>query len=265
MLTCDAVDLKGGALAVLTQNTPWPKDKAKRASVNSSGYGGANGHVVIDGVDQYFRSIGMENPCSRGSTVDADSTILQKRFLLPVTGHDEYSMRESLKNLMDVVDSQAYDFHELLHTLIARRTRFQHRGVIPIERGSSRSLTMGEPVTGRTNNSVPVVAFAFTGQGAQWAEMGRQLLDCYPAVQRTFKKLNLALSQLKQRPDWTLERTYLSCQVECTLACTLTWYGCGQKSSSSPPKQAESAKSPSHSQSAPQSRSPSLISCKNGE
>ncbi|KAL4917332.1 hypothetical protein BDW62DRAFT_201954, partial [Aspergillus aurantiobrunneus] len=169
------------------------KNKSKRASVNSSGYGGANGHVVIDGVDQYFRSIGMENPCSQGSTVDADSTILQKR----------------LKNLMGVVDSQAHDSHELLHTMVARRTRFHHRGVIPIERGSSRSLTMGEPVTGRTNNSEPVVAFAFTGQGAQWAEMGRQLLDCYPAVQRTFKKLNLALSQLKQRPDWSLEQILL--------------------------------------------------------
>jgi hypothetical protein len=33
----------GGALAVATKNIPWPEGKAKRSSVNSSGYGGANG------------------------------------------------------------------------------------------------------------------------------------------------------------------------------------------------------------------------------
>ncbi|KAL4909695.1 hypothetical protein BDW74DRAFT_186214 [Aspergillus multicolor] len=204
-----ALDLRGGALAVITQNTPWPEGKAKRGSVNSSGYGGANGHVVIDGVDQYFESIGMPNPFREHSTVDPYDTIIQKRFLLPVTGHDEYSMEEGLNNLVKVLDSQTHDFHELLHTMIARRTRFHHRGVLPIEMTSSRSLTLKEPITGRTNNSVPVVAFAFTGQGAQWAEMGRQLLDCYPSVQQTFKRLNLALSQLKERPEWSLEEILL--------------------------------------------------------
>ncbi|KAL4804624.1 hypothetical protein BDV18DRAFT_165984 [Aspergillus unguis] len=204
-----ALDLRGGSLAVVTKNTAWPEGKIKRASVNSSGYGGANGHVVIDGVDEYFRSIGMANPNSvNGTTVDLYA-LPQKRFLLPATGHDEYSMRKGLENLVGVVESQAHGFHELLYTMIARRTCFQHRGVIPVEIDSQNSLVLKEPVTGRTNNNVPVVAFAFTGQGAQWAEMGRQLLDCYPTVQQTFKRLNLALSQLKQRPDWSLEEILL--------------------------------------------------------
>jgi acyl transferase domain-containing protein len=203
------VDLKGGALAVVTKNTPWPEGKIKRSSVNSSGYGGANGHVVIDGVDEYFKSIGLSNPSNAVPEADPYSTILQKKFLLPVTGHDDYSMRKRLESLTLVLGKQAHDFHELLYTMIARRSRFSHRAMIPVEISDGKTLEIGQPVVGRTNNSVPVVAFVFTGQGAQWAEMGRQLLDCYPSVRQTFKKLNLALSRLKQRPTWSLEGTFV--------------------------------------------------------
>jgi acyl transferase domain-containing protein len=205
------VDLKGGALAVATKNIPWPEGKAKRSSVNSSGYGGANGHVVIDGVDEYFKSMGLSNPYNMAPEVNPYSTILQKKFLLPVMGHDEYSMRRSLEIVTSVLGSQTHDLHELLYTMIARRTRFSHRAMIPVEISDEKRLTTGDPVTGRTNNSVPVIAFVFTGQGAQWAEMGRRLLDCYPSVRKTFKNLNLALSHLEQRPTWTLEGT-LTCE-----------------------------------------------------
>jgi acyl transferase domain-containing protein len=199
------VDLKGGALAVVTKNTPWPEGKARRTSVNSSGYGGANGHVVIDGVDEYFKRIGMVNPYRETPTIDPYSTITQKKFLLPITGHDEYSMQKNVENLMAVLDRQTHDFHELLYTMIARRTHFSHRAIIQAEVRGKDMVTFGERMVGRTNSRTPVVAFAFTGQGVQWAGMGRQLLSCYPSVQQTFKKLNLALSNLKQRPTWTIE------------------------------------------------------------
>ncbi|KAF9888920.1 hypothetical protein FE257_008089 [Aspergillus nanangensis] len=205
-----ALDLKGGALTVVTKNTPWPDGKARRVSVNSSGYGGANGHVVIDGVDEYFDSIGISNPYNKVPDVDPYSTIPQQKFLVPVTGNDEYSMRKSVENILSVISDRTHDFHQLLYTLIDRRTRFSHRAMIPVQIDHETQVTVQEPVTaGRINNTTPIVAFVFTGQGAQWAEMGRQLLDCYPSVKRTFKKLNLALSHLKQSPSWTLEEILL--------------------------------------------------------
>ncbi|GKT50532.1 prosolanapyrone synthase [Colletotrichum spaethianum] len=204
-----AVDLKGGALAVVTKNTPWPVGKAKRVSVNSSGYGGANGHVVIDGVDEYFKSVGVSSPFNKEPDVDPYSTITQKKFLLPVTAHDEYSMSKSLVNMNQVLNSQIHDIHELLYTMVARRTRFSHRAMIPVEISREKEVAIGEAVTGRATDRAPIVAFVFTGQGAQWPEMGRQLMDSYPSVRKTFKKLNLALSNLEQRPQWTLEEILL--------------------------------------------------------
>jgi len=44
------LDLKGGRINILTENTPWPDGRVRRASVNSFGYGGANGHCIIDDV-----------------------------------------------------------------------------------------------------------------------------------------------------------------------------------------------------------------------
>ncbi|KAF1955974.1 polyketide synthase [Byssothecium circinans] len=44
------IDLKAGRINILTENTPWPEGRVRRASVNSFGYGGANGHCIIDDV-----------------------------------------------------------------------------------------------------------------------------------------------------------------------------------------------------------------------
>ncbi|EZF34624.1 hypothetical protein H101_01824 [Trichophyton interdigitale H6] len=187
------LDLRRGCLAVVTKNTPWPANKAKRASVNSTGYGGANGHVVLETIEEYLK----------GSNVRLD-TQAQLCFLLPVSAHDEYSLSRSLENVSAVLHSGNYDIHRLLYTLAERRTRFPHRGVIPITI-SNHECAFGKPSTGKANLAVPTVAFVFTGQGVQWAGMGRGLLDSFPAVKRVFWRLNKALAQLKPAPEWKLQ------------------------------------------------------------
>ena len=46
------IDFEGAKVLVVKDDTvPWPKGKLRRASVNSFGYGGANGHCIIDHVN----------------------------------------------------------------------------------------------------------------------------------------------------------------------------------------------------------------------
>ncbi|KAM3427266.1 hypothetical protein NHJ13734_009044 [Beauveria thailandica] len=50
---------------VLTDLTPWPEGKLRRASINSFGYGGANGHCIIDHVRNVLHGYvkpGLETP-----------------------------------------------------------------------------------------------------------------------------------------------------------------------------------------------------------
>lgn len=44
------IDFQGANVEVLREVTPWPAGKLRRASINSFGYGGANGHSIIDHV-----------------------------------------------------------------------------------------------------------------------------------------------------------------------------------------------------------------------
>lgn len=48
-----ALDLKNGALKIVTELIPWPQKTIKRASLNSSGFGGANAHFIIDSAESY--------------------------------------------------------------------------------------------------------------------------------------------------------------------------------------------------------------------
>lgn len=51
------IDFEGAKVLVVKDGTvPWPKDKLRRASVNSFGYGGANGHCIIDHVNNVLPS-----------------------------------------------------------------------------------------------------------------------------------------------------------------------------------------------------------------
>ncbi|KAI1146902.1 hypothetical protein F4825DRAFT_456023 [Nemania diffusa] len=48
------IDFEGARVHPVTEVTPWPKDRLQRASINSFGYGGANGHCIIDHVNNVF-------------------------------------------------------------------------------------------------------------------------------------------------------------------------------------------------------------------
>lgn len=48
------IDFDKAKARVVTSVEPWPKDKLKRASVTSAGFGGTNGHCIIDHVHNYI-------------------------------------------------------------------------------------------------------------------------------------------------------------------------------------------------------------------
>lgn len=45
------IDFDGANVQPVTEVTPWPENKPQRASINSFGSGGANGHCIIDHVN----------------------------------------------------------------------------------------------------------------------------------------------------------------------------------------------------------------------
>ncbi|KAK8034603.1 polyketide synthase [Apiospora rasikravindrae] len=194
------------AVAVPTESTAFRHSQIKRVSVNSFGYGGTNAHIIVEGADslltqaQSYRYHSPEN--KRSVKLPRGAFQRNRPFLLTFSAHDKATLQRNLDVLGPV--SGNYNLLDLAYTLGNRRTMFSSRAFKVISRpeldkGKFEGLSFAE------NKSAPTVGFVFTGQGAQWARMGADLMTYYPSFLRSIRMLDMILGDLEDGPDWTLE------------------------------------------------------------
>lgn len=53
------------------------------------------------------------------------------------------------------------------------------------------------------------ISFVFTGQGAQWPQMGKELINEFPSFKKSIRDLDAVLQRLPEKPEWTLEQAIL--------------------------------------------------------
>ncbi|KAJ5720443.1 Acyl transferase/acyl hydrolase/lysophospholipase [Penicillium malachiteum] len=176
-------------LSVPTEAVSWPKSRCERISVNSFGIGGSNAHVVLDSA----RSFGL-------SPVPMRPTTTPQLLLYSATSAE--SLKKIISNYGDFVLKNPDRVSDLAFTLANKREHLPHRAyaVVDLFGGVTSSLTF-------KTNAVPNIAMVFTGQGAQWAEMGRCMFCCdtFPAFTETIRSLDLHLQTLSHAPTLTIE------------------------------------------------------------
>ncbi|KAL3291241.1 beta-ketoacyl synthase domain-containing protein, partial [Colletotrichum asianum] len=94
------------------------------------------------------------------------------------------------------------DICDLAYTLSERRSRLWHRTFL-----TTRSLTELDEnsfVVGKKSSEALRVAFIFTGQGAQWPQMGKDLLRYFPWTRQILEELDSVLQGLPNPPKWSL-------------------------------------------------------------
>ncbi|KAH8692262.1 polyketide synthase [Talaromyces proteolyticus] len=189
-------------LKVVTEPTPWPTSGLRRASVNSFGYGGTNAHCVIDDAYHYLATRGIfgksrTKPSPAGMIANGTSSENSSqaplngskpnigRLLLFVISAPEQSALERiaasqaayLRNLMasepETVDQV---LKELAFTYSNRRSVYQWRTSIVSENSRNLTISLEQVNKGIRSRKELRVLFCFTGQGAQWYAMGRELL-----------------------------------------------------------------------------------------
>ena len=149
--------------------------------MNSFGFGGSNVHVVLDDVSNYLDLHGLHAPRRLSSSLtDSKSS----ETLLVWSAADEDGLRRSIKlyashlsRLQNLREPREY-LEDLAYTLSARRSSLRYRAYVIASsiQGLQQILEKDMPEAVRSKHACNT-GFVFTGQGAQWHAMGRELLQ----------------------------------------------------------------------------------------
>ncbi|ROT38902.1 polyketide synthase [Sodiomyces alkalinus F11] len=205
--------LKERNLKVAQEVEDWPR-ALRRASINSFGYGGANAHVVLECPKSY---LGEDYQVNFGhANEDSETQEEGKLVVLPLSASSpkalETLVQQITKTVTQIGDEKT--LQSLAHTLTKGRDHMRQRSFVLAKMEGSSGKVVEEmadgPLTKPTADSLPY-GFVFTGQGAQYAGMAKELLLKSQHFRDTIHRLDAVLQALPKghAPDWTLEQTIL--------------------------------------------------------
>lgn len=118
-----------------------------------------------------------------------------------VSARDEDVAKKMVSNLQEylraaVAVKKDVDLPNLAYTLGQRRSRFQWITAFSAESIQEMDECLAEKTFNPVYSSSPLkLGFVFTGQGAQWHAMGRELMVAYPVFMRTIQESDAILKE----------------------------------------------------------------------
>lgn len=200
-----------------TENVAWPCEGLRRVSVNSFGFGGSNTHIILDDAFHYLQDQGLTGnhhtvpstgtlgkclptsngtPSVNGTAHLANGTVpngVNGTMLLVLSARDEKALRRMVRAYetfyKDQVAGRPAKLDALAFTLADRRSHMLWRTFAVVNHGiESRDVGLSavEPIRSSTEAGL---AFVFTGQGAQYVDMGSELVQ-YPIFKATLQRVD---------------------------------------------------------------------------
>lgn len=142
-------------------------------------------------------------PSSNITTATAQSED-ESQHLLVLSASSAASLQKKAKELQVYIESNSPKMEDLAYTLALRREHFSHRSFVI---GDKTGINLPDQLTVNKSNFSPSITYVFTGQGAQWAGMGRDLLKTYDNFARDIQTMDRILQSLQSPPQWTIEGT----------------------------------------------------------
>lgn len=207
-------------------NWPQSKNDYRRASINSFGFGGTNAHAIVEATEHFLKAQRLQQRIQHATSYaeddddffgddddeDEDAGSAARPQVIVFSANDLDSLKTYLKKLRAHLLNPrvSIKLSDLAYTLSERRTRLYHRAFAVVSGGSETKISdlpVDSVLFGKQAADTPKIGFIFTGQGAQWPQMGRDLLSAFPQTAGSIiKKLDQALQSLapEVRPTWSI-------------------------------------------------------------
>lgn len=153
--------------------------------------------VIIESPWQY----GIDTPPTVNGGPLAANMDKAQLFLFSANGAS--SLEQTIEDHRRWLQSTPHSLSDVAYTLASRREHKAHRAYAVGSTASSLEVS----AAGKVASSPPPIVWVFTGQGAQWPQMGVELIDSNPTFRSTIKKLDRFLQSLPIPPSWTVEGT----------------------------------------------------------
>ncbi|TVY41051.1 Hybrid PKS-NRPS synthetase [Lachnellula occidentalis] len=199
---------------------PWPATKPGsplRVSVNSFGFGGTNAHVILESYQDGEEQLAREH-------------FDEERFIGPLvfSANSRDSLLQSVKAYAEEMRSnKSLDLEDLTWTLQFRRTHFDnsrasfsgatrekllsHMDTFVTDDNKTAVTDQNSPPPARFGDDGPALLGIFTGQGAQWASMGRNLILHCRLFRESIERCEKSLDALGvDAPEWSLKEELLA-------------------------------------------------------
>ncbi|CAG8888284.1 unnamed protein product [Penicillium egyptiacum] len=209
-------------LKVPTKTLDWDAPNGlRRASINSFGYGGTNGHVILEG---YYAP--QDRPWEKlDLAFDLEGMTQERPFLFPLTSHSVKTGKLTGEAFSNYVEERPeLDIRDLAYSLSVRRSRHKFRSFAVSSDADTLLGDFADPPPAAAWTAAqwqkPRIGFVFTGQGGQWFAMGRELIQKSPLFKQTLQRCDKILGQLPDAPEWSVVEELLKSQATSRLGDT---------------------------------------------
>nr|ALQ32979.1 putative polyketide synthase [Fusarium sp. NRRL 25184] len=192
-------------LQVPTAAMPWPEVHGgpRRVSLNSFGFGGTNVHAIVENYEPAATQVALASEKFVGPLV--------------ISAETESSLATTVGKYADFIRANPdANLEDVSFITQNRRSVFSRRAFFSGENGDKLLEFLDSAVeTSKTGAEIgiqapgsssepPAILGIFTGQGAQWASMGKTMIETSSQFRESIQKCQDALRGIPDSPTWNL-------------------------------------------------------------